>query len=399
MLQFASSMFDASLIEILTVLMVGGWVCVPSDLDRLNNVTEFMNRVDVNTTLLTPSFVNLITPGDFSGLETLIRGDEAMSNTHVDSWADNVNPVNVNGPNETSVVAPIHVDSRPSNAGQRHDKCWIVDARNHDRLCPVGTVGELVVEGPSLERGHLNDAETTSEAFIKNPEWASSQPGLADRILYKTGELVKYSGDSSMDISVVGRKDTQTLARGGRLDLDEVEHNLNVDKAIRNVLVTVPRDGHEAGKLVAVVSLHSVSSSNGVEDELGMLISKDITSKTSSIQVRLSNRLPSYMVPSKWIVLRKIPLLISGEPDRKRVERFVDNLDQQRPQETDPTIKGKSNPKSKNEVEVSPSVNISEELRKSWSHVLKLPIEAIDAGSSFLHLVGCPDRRLFSSLI
>lgn len=392
-LQFASYTFDASLVETLTALMMGGCVCVPSDLDRMNDIPGFISRMDVNWASLTPSFVNLMTPEEVPSLETLILVGEAMSKSHVEVWAGKLNLINGYGPSECSVAVSINnrmtVDSSPSNIGRRLDRCWIVDAKNHNRLCPVGTVGELLVEGPTLARGYLNNPQKTADAFIKNPAWAPRISG--DCRMYKTGDLVKYNGDGSMDMTFVGRKDTQTKVRGQRLELDEVEHHLNADKAIRNVLVLVPKAGPEAKKLVAVVSLHSIPTSNSMSSEIDMITSKEVTTETSSIREGLRRRLPAYMVPSKWIVLRKLPLLPSGKLNRREITRFVEKLDQYKPPAKPTTtraaVNGRPNRRTQKQVEVDPNIDVPETLRKVWSQILKLPIEEVEMDSSFLHLV------------
>lgn len=373
--------------------MVGACICVPSELDRLNDIPGFINKVDVNWALLTPSFANLISPEDVPGLKALVLVGEAMSTSHVETWAGRLDLVNGYGPSECSVAVSINnqmaVDSSPSNIGCRIDRCWIVDAKNHNRLCPVGTVGELVVEGPTLARGYLNNPEKTAEVFIKNPGWTSKRSG--DRRMYKTGDLVKYNGDGSMDMTFIGRKDTQTKVRGQRLELDEVEHHLSADKAIRNALVLVPKDGPEAKKLVAVVSLHSIPTSNSFSAEIDMITSKEVTSETSAIRESLRRRLPAYMVPSKWIVLCRLPLLPSGKLNRRVITRFVEKLDQYKPpvkQTTaHTTTAGQSNRRARKQVEIDPNIDIPETLRKVWSHILKLPIEEVELDSSFLHLV------------
>jgi non-ribosomal peptide synthetase component F len=56
-LQFSSSVFDVSLSEILETLVFGGTVCVPSETERLQNISSFIRDARVNTALLTSSFL------------------------------------------------------------------------------------------------------------------------------------------------------------------------------------------------------------------------------------------------------------------------------------------------------------------------------------------------------
>jgi len=87
-LQFASYTFDASLLEILTALIIGATIVVPSEEDRMNNITKVINEMNVTWTLLTPSFIQLIQPSQVPTLRTLILGGEAMSQIHISTWAD-----------------------------------------------------------------------------------------------------------------------------------------------------------------------------------------------------------------------------------------------------------------------------------------------------------------------
>ena len=92
--RFASYTFDASILEILTTLTIGGTVCVPNDEDRLNNITKVINEMKITWTLLTPSFIQLIQPSAIPGLRTLVLGGEAMSNKQVSTWADKLELIN-----------------------------------------------------------------------------------------------------------------------------------------------------------------------------------------------------------------------------------------------------------------------------------------------------------------
>jgi non-ribosomal peptide synthetase component F len=48
---------------------------------------------------------------------------------------------------------------------------WIVDESDHNRLMPIGSVGELVVSGAILARENLNNTELTAEVFIEGVPW------------------------------------------------------------------------------------------------------------------------------------------------------------------------------------------------------------------------------------
>ena len=66
---------------------------------------------------------------------------------------------------------------------------WIGDPRDSDRLVPIGAVGELLVEGPILAKGYLEDEAKTAAAFVR-PRWMGG-----NRVAYRTGDLVRYAED------------------------------------------------------------------------------------------------------------------------------------------------------------------------------------------------------------
>ena len=95
----------------------------------------------------------------------------------------------------------------PTNIGRAIGSVsWIVDPDNRNRLVPIGCKGELLIEGPILSRGYLNDREKTANAFIEGLEWAKDDRSTKRRF-YCTGDLVCYNSNGEM--MYLGRKDSQ----------------------------------------------------------------------------------------------------------------------------------------------------------------------------------------------
>ncbi|KAM5489397.1 NRPS cluster protein [Microsporum audouinii] len=387
-LQFASYTFDACCPEILTTLILGGCVCVPSEWERLNDIANYINDKRVSNATLTPSFVQLMNPDDIPNLKYLALVGEAMSPAHVANWAGKLNLLNGYGPSECSVSAVINskmdVNSYHKNVGRPLDRCWLVDPFNHDRLVPIGAVGELLVEGVTLARGYLNRAEKTKEVFIQNPKWASQNNG-AIRRMYKTGDLLKYDPDGSMNLIFMGRKDTQAKVRGQRLELDEVEHHLGADSLIQHALVAVPTKGFAAKKLTVAVTFYSLGAPAPAAS-LEVISSEEAINMASEARERLRKRLPGYMVPSKWVVFQKLPLMSSGKLNRRQIVTFLEKM------EDNPEITStapSATPDTPVEANKTVSqLDIRENLWKVWSQILNLPVEDADMNSSFLHLGG-----------
>jgi len=85
-LQFASLIFDASVMEILGALTIGACLCVPSDEERMSDISTAIQRMKVTWTLLTPSVASIIEPSQVPCLETLVCGGEAMSIENITKW-------------------------------------------------------------------------------------------------------------------------------------------------------------------------------------------------------------------------------------------------------------------------------------------------------------------------
>jgi amino acid adenylation domain-containing protein/non-ribosomal peptide synthase protein (TIGR01720 family) len=385
--QFASLTFDAAVMEILTTLTFGGTICIPLEEERLKDTAGVMRKMSVTWTCLTPSVANLIEPSTVPSLEVLASGGEAMPTETVTKWSKHVRLMNAYGPAEASVVALVNgrmsVDKNPSCIGQATAATltWIVDPADHDRLAPVGAVGELVLDGPTLARQYLKNPEKTMEAFIDNPAW-SSRFASGTRRIYKTGDLVKYAPNGTLHF--VGRKDNQVKLNGQRMELGEIENRLDADSRIRHTLVLMPKLGPCKKRLVAVLSLSSLyldhtslsAAKCVLVREAGRL--EQVRKELAEIRARLSGLLPTYMIPQTWVVVEDIPMLVSGKLDRKQVAAWIGSLDE----ETYEWVMGIDN-EADSPIEVTGTTKVLQDI---WARVLNLPIEKVRPNQSFLSL-------------
>ncbi|WYZ36335.1 hypothetical protein EsH8_XII_000085 [Colletotrichum jinshuiense] len=367
-LQFSAYSFDSSIGEMLTTLTVGGCVCSPSDEDRNMDIVAFMARTRVNWALWTPSFASLINPEDVPNLKCMCLGGEPLPPSLVDRWSDRVRMVNIYGPSECSMAAtnnsPVTRDSFSSNIGRAH-RCvtWIVDENDHERLQPIGAVGELLIEGPIVaDRGYLDRPDATSRVFIGAPSWLQGgRHARPDARLYRTGDLVRYSSDGT--INYIGRKDTQLKIHGQRVELGDIEQHLRVSmahilqEASPPVAVELLRQQqeHEGSEVLAafvVVGAAARSSrhkqegqdarSGGdqdqdqdqdhVEEALAAADPGTLASFRSLVErIRHSALpLPSYMMPRIFVPLRALPTTTAGKLDRRALHRIAASLGRQR---------------------------------------------------------------------
>jgi amino acid adenylation domain-containing protein/non-ribosomal peptide synthase protein (TIGR01720 family) len=389
--QFGSYTFDVSVLEIHTTLTFGGCICIPSEDTRTRDVAEAIVTLNINWSFLTPSVANLIEPSLVTScLKTLVCGGEAMSLENVVKWAPHVTLVNAYGPTEASVIGLVNQNISqqrdPTNVGfpLAGNRAWIADPEDHNRITPVGSTGELLLEGPILAREYINNPEKTAAAFIENPAWTSifGDTRSTTRRMYKTGDLVKYNEDGSF--TFIGRKDNQVKLHGQRMELGEIENNLDIDPQIQHAVVALPKIGHFKKRLVAVLSLTEIGPI-GITTEVCQIVQegpRGILARTEATKARnrLSERLPAYMVPATWIVIESIPFLASGKLDRRSVVKWLETIDErtyeqimEADDEEDSTI---------------PATDTAKMLQHIFSRVLNLPLPRVKLGSSFMSLGG-----------
>ena len=317
-----------------------------------------------------------------------------MSQEHIATWSA-IKLMNGYGPAETSVVAVLNtnviLDQQPTLIGCGLGvQCWLVDPDDHTRLVPPGCVAELAIEGPTLARGYLNDPERTSDSFVEvpfqngsiNPGPDKGRPQAFTRRMYKTGDLVRYRTSDGM-LYFLGRKDTQVKVHGQRVELGEIEHHLKEESAIRQSIVLLPKAGFCKQRLVAVISLQGVLSAEKLLDtndlQLVDSIEQDKAQPTIAVaRQRLSSRLPTFMLPSIWLVVQSIPLLRSGKLDRKAVlNRLYEMSEDTYSQWIE-----------RGECDEQPATKMEEQLRSFCGHALNLKPTRINLKHSWVALGG-----------
>lgn len=386
---FASYSFDASIDNILSTLFAGGCVCIPSNAERIDNIVGAMNRLNVNTADLTPSVARLISPEAVPSLRVLILGGEAIAATDIQAWANRLHLINAYGPAECSVMSSastsMTASTHPGNIGRGLGAVmWVTDATDHNRLSPIGAVGELLIEGPILARGYLNDDDKTEAAFIKDPAWllagVDGRPGRRGR-LYKTGDLVRYNADGTL--SFVGRKDTQIKLRGQRIELGEVEHRLRQILPARTeiaaeVISPAGKGGQPALVAFVAVGLDEMPQESVEGEACNAAMRSQLEPIVAGLDEKLADCLPAYMVPSAYIPVRQIPMTVSVKTDRKQLREMGSSL----------SMKQLTAFKATGDKKREPLTEMERRLQTLWATTLSLDIDKIGASDSFLRIGG-----------
>ncbi|MBM7086347.1 type I polyketide synthase [Micromonospora humidisoli] len=167
------------------------------------------------------------------------------------------------------------------------------------RPVPRGGVGELLVAGPGVATGYLDDPAKTAERFVAAPDVFAGTP-FATSTFYRTGDRARLRPDGEWE--VLGRTGDVVKVRGFKVSLRTVEHVLAEEDGVARVVVRpVPdrRTGQPA-ELVAYVQ--------GATGE-----------PTPTVLARLRRRaareLPEYARPRHLVGLAAMP--VSGGDARK----------------------------------------------------------------------------------
>ena len=331
-LDFPSYAFDVSFDCMFCTLAVGGTICEPSEQERLNDINGAIKRMNVNMAHMTPSVARVLNPEVISSLDVLGLGGEAVTAGDAARWGRQTRMIIAYGPSECTVGCSVNGTVDPNRQQSASigkgvgGSLWVVDPENHNRLVPIGAVGELLVEGPIVGDGYLNNPELTSEVFIEDPQFllAGNRDIFSGRRgrLYKTGDLVRYDFDETGSLVFSGRRDQQVKIRGQRVELGEIEYHLK-SKLPQHVTVAaetiVPKGGNDP---VLVAFIGEGNGEGNEKPSFSAMVSRCLP----EMNAHLSKVLPRYMVPTTYIPLHSIPMLVSCKTDRKTLRLIGSKL-------------------------------------------------------------------------
>ncbi|MDY7092408.1 MAG: amino acid adenylation domain-containing protein, partial [Acidobacteriota bacterium] len=312
-LQFASLGFNVVVEEVFPTLLAGAAVVLHRE-DLLLSLQELERVVADNriTGLELPAAFwhqwvhDLEARGETppESLRFLLLGCERPKAERLAAWQRwGIDLLYVFGLTETTVTSSLHRLSSadapayelPIGRPVANTRLYVLDSD----LQPVAArvVGQLYIAGDGVGRGYLGRPDLTAERFVPDP--FAAEPGAR---MYRTGDRARYRAGGELDF--LGRADFQLKIRGYRVEPGEVEAALEEHPAVRSsVVVARPGPAGDA-RLVAFLTL----SDEGEEDaDAGF----------PSLRQDLAGQLPDYMVPSRFVALKALPLSPNGKVDRR----------------------------------------------------------------------------------
>ncbi len=309
---FHSFSFDFSVWEMWGALLYGGeLVIIPHDLSRsTEDFYEVLAKNKVSILNQTPSaFSQLIAIDDKKrkplALRKIIFGGEALDFSALRLWIkhhglgqDSPKLINMYGITETTVHVTCYelkasdFNSHKSIIGLPLPDLQAFVLDGHRKPVPKGVVGELYVGGAGVAQGYLNRPDLSKEKFIH-----LNILGEQQQYVYRTGDLVRVLDDGNLEY--LGRSDDQVKIRGFRIELSEIEFNLNLSPLVRESIVLIKTDSQGEDAIVAYVAVNHLSETS-----------------SSDVRASLIGKLPEYMIPKAFVLLKQLPLTVNGKIDK-----------------------------------------------------------------------------------
>ncbi|WEV43627.1 D-alanine--poly(phosphoribitol) ligase subunit DltA [Lactobacillus sp. ESL0684] len=162
--------------------------------------------------------------------------------------------------------------------------------------------GEIVIAGPSVSKGYLNNPAKTSAAFFKASDSQYPSHRSGDEGFFENG-LLFYRG----------RIDFQIKFNGYRIELEEINHYLNKNKLVDvGVAAPIYNQDHTVKQIVAVIKLKASAKKKFTEAEI-----------TKQIRASLTKDIMPYMIPQRCLYREQLPISQNGKVDIKTVIKEV----------------------------------------------------------------------------
>jgi amino acid adenylation domain-containing protein len=358
--QTASHSFDISVWQMFIALTQGGTTIIYDDstildVDRLilslkNDRISLLEIVPSYLVLMLERVREVLPSGESIPLTYLVLTGETADANHVRQWFGyfpNTRVFNAYGPTEASddithhLINPSDQIENPLPVGKTLANFDIHVVDEHLNPVPVGEKGEIVVTGVGVARGYLNLSGATSQVFVQSP--------FEDKYkkrLYRTGDIGHLREDGVLMFH--GRKDRQVKVHGFRIELDEIELRISKLSSIRQAAVL---DITEPGRETFLCAFLLCTGEATLDD----------------IVAELKLHLPSYMIPSEFRVLDRMPTLSNGKADRNR-------------------LRATYKPQAVSRDYEPPRGDVETRLANLWQEILK--VDSVGANDDFFELGG-----------
>lgn len=288
--------FDISVLEIFLPLIHGMTLCLlkKEDIENPSELKKYIEYYEVSFLQLTPSRFKQIFVLDRgyeenhpSTVEKYLLGGEKLDYTCVkvicDVWKKEL--YNMYGPTETTIWSSAKKIQNEISIGKPLHNTYFYILNNNGEIAEIGEKGEICIGGIGVSRGYCNNEKGNLERFVKDPL-------NEEKKIYRTGDIGEIRADG--DIYCYGRLDHQIKLHGYRIELDEIEKAAVDTKLVLYAHVEAKDNGENNAKIVMYLI-----RSEGFDFQ--------------QFLAKLRAYLPSYMQPSQYVAINRIPVNDSGK--------------------------------------------------------------------------------------
>jgi len=307
--------FDLSVMDLYIALYTGStlWTLEKNIQNNTGLLFQSLKASDADVWVSTPSFANVCLADQKFNKELLpeikvfLFCGETLTNQTVKKLHERFPQalvVNTYGPTESTVAITevlvteeMNQSVMPLPVGRPKPGTYILIMNENGEILPEKERGEIIIAGDTVSSGYFNRKDLTEKSFFTH------KIGSKEHRAYRTGDE-GYMSEGLLYFC--GRIDLQIKLNGYRIEIEDIENNLAKLSDVKSaVVLPVVKDG-----VVKAISAFIVPAFK-VEDpfEAGQRIRK-----------QLSNLVPVYMLPKKYIFIDSIPVTNNGKADRKALE-------------------------------------------------------------------------------
>lgn len=258
----------------------------------------------------TPSFAELCLQSErfhqtlLPNLREFLFCGEVLTHTLCDTLSErfpSARILNTYGPTEATVLVTaagitneMRRDNRPIPIGKAIDGVTLRLEQDGQEVTGEEETGELLILGPTVGPGYFGRPDLTEKSFFSDPK-----TGLRG---YRTGDLCYRKNGLYY---YCGRVDNQLKLNGYRIELEDIEANLQKLPNVRRAAVVPVRD--EDGKAQYLAAFLLLKEPDGLTP----------LKRTVALKKQAAAHLPAYMIPRKFLAVESFPLNVNGKIDRK----------------------------------------------------------------------------------
>ncbi|VDK72408.1 unnamed protein product [Litomosoides sigmodontis] len=307
--QVVNPSFDIFFADILEAQTNGATLHLASQ--RIPDVEEMQK---VTHAYIMPAYLSAIQPEQFRKLPSLeevnFGGDYIQHKVLQDAIQIGLRLHNQYGMTEHSIYSTcklMRVADRASSVGKPFKNIHFSICDSDESLCEQGVTGICHSSGVGISRGYHQNEQLNQTSFPINRNLTQLEVLLnRDKRCFRSGDLAEIRSAVG-ELLFHGRSDFQVKIRGMQVDIPGIEAILGEHHLVKACVVCL----RETELLIAYVIPCNDTVTMKDEEEEELMV--------KSLNGYLMTKLPTFMIPSRYVFVQQFPLNVNGKIDRKRL--------------------------------------------------------------------------------